>query len=207
MMKRRVKLAVNNPLFDMLLNQFLLKPITKELSSDDRQSVLEVGCGQGSTTEALLNLMPNAFVTATDIDDELIRLAEHRIKRKRVEFMVEHAAELSFDDETFDLVAAFNTLLHVPAWRKAVAEAARVLRPGGRYAVTGVSREGLKFGPFRKFVAPKSLIDPKELTKEAKKRGFRLERNFSGPRYTRLILQKVRGKGSNKMVDYRPVIR
>lgn len=204
-MKRRVKIAVNNPFWDILLRNFLIRPVMTALAGEQQRLVLEVGCGQGSTTQSLLKMMPNAFVTATDIDDEQIRLAEKRVRSQRAEFLVEHAAEMSFDDESFDLVVAFNILHHVPAWRKAVKEAARVLKPGGRYALTGISAEGLKFGPFRKFVAPRALIEPADLAKEAKKHGFRVEKDFGGPRYMRLVLQKVRGKNSPTL-DYRPVI-
>lgn len=206
MMKRRVKLAVNNPAWDILLRNVLIRPVVNSLTGEQRRLVLEVGCGQGSTTQTLLKVMPNAFITATDVDDEQIRLAEKRVHSKRAEFLVEHAAEMSFDDESFDTVVAFNTLHHVPAWRKAVKEASRVLKPGGRYALTGISADGLSFGPFRKFVAPKALITPTELAKEAKKNGFRIEHDFGGPRYMQMVLRKVRGKNSNKLVDYRPVI-
>jgi len=203
-MKRRVKLAVNNPAWDLLLRAFLIKPVISALTNDQKRLVLEVGCGQGSTTQTLLKAMPNAFITAVDIDDEQILLAEKRIKDTRAEFLVEHAAEMSFDDESFDLVVTFNTLHHVPAWRKAVREAARVLKPGGRYALTGVCAAGLKFGPFRKFVAPRALIEPADFAKEAKKHGFRIENDFGGPRYMRLVLQKVRGKSARRTIDSKP---
>lgn len=207
MMKRRVKFAVNNPAWDVLLRNVLIRPIITNIADEHRQLVLEVGCGQGSTTQTLLKTLPNAFITATDIDDEQIRLAERRVRSKRTEFLVEHAAEMSFDDECFDLVVAFNTLHHVPAWRKAVKEASRVLKPGGRFALTGISAHGLKFGPFRKFVAPKALIDQSEFADEAKRHGFRIEGDFGGPRYMRLILRKVIGKNTPSRIDYRPVIK
>lgn len=200
-MKRRVKLAVNNPAWDLILRAFLIKPVIRALTNDQKNLVLEVGCGQGSTTQTLLKAMPNAFITAVDIDDEQILLAEKRVKDERAEFLVEHAAEMSFDDESFDLVVAFNTLHHVPAWRKAVREAARVLKPGGRYALAGISADGLRFRPFRKFVAPKALIAAADFAKEAKKNGFRIESDFGGPRYMRLVLQKVRGARPRKTID------
>jgi len=205
-MKRRVKLAVNNPAWDLILRAFLIKPVIRALANDQKNLVLEVGCGQGSTTQTLLKTMPNAFITAVDIDDEQILLAEKRVKDERAEFLVEHAAEMSFDDESFDLVVAFNILHHVPAWRKAVKEASRVLKPGGRYALTGISAAGLKFGPFRKFVAPRALIERTDFAKEAKKHGFRIESDFSGPRYMRLVLQKVRGKSAKQAVIYKPAL-
>ncbi len=201
-MKRRVKIAVNNPAWDLLLRNFLIRPVVSAIAGEQRRLVLEVGCGQGSTTQTLLKTMPNAFVTATDIDDDQIRLAERRVKSKRAEFLVEHAAEMSFEDGSFDMVVAFNTLHHVPAWRKAVREAARVLRPGGQYVLTGISAEGLRLAPFRKFVAPKALIDTDDFIKEVKKNGFKVERDFSGPRYMRYILRKMQPKAVNT-IDFK----
>jgi ubiquinone/menaquinone biosynthesis C-methylase UbiE len=201
MMKRRVKIAVNNPVWDAILRGFLMKPVMNTIAEDRRMMVLEVGCGQGGSTETLLKLLPSAFITATDVDDEQICLAERRLSDKRLEFLVEHASEMSFDDDSFDLVLGFNLLHHVPAWRKAVKEAARVLKPGGRYIVTGITTRGLGFKPFRKFVAPKSLLEADDVIAEARKAGFHLSEDFSSPNYMRLVLRKVRGKHSPKTID------
>jgi SAM-dependent methyltransferase len=43
---------------------------------------------------------------------------------------------LSYPDASFDLVLTSETLEHVPDWRLAIAETARVLRPGGRHVFT-----------------------------------------------------------------------
>jgi len=191
MMKTRVKLAVNNPIWDTILRAALLRGIDRKLAADDRLTVLEVGCGRGGTTELLLKMLPNAFITATDVDDEQIRLAERHVSDKRVEFMVEHAAELSFDDTMFDLVTGFNTLHHVPAWRKVVIEAARVLKPGGRFAVTGITERGLKNSVFRRFVAPKSVISTEDVIQEAGQHGLALRHDLSNPLYMRLVFRRV----------------
>lgn len=53
-----------------------------------------------------------------------------------VEFVLGDATALPFEDGTFDAVVAAFVLLHLAAPERAVAEAARVLRPGGRAAFT-----------------------------------------------------------------------
>jgi ubiquinone/menaquinone biosynthesis C-methylase UbiE len=55
------------------------------------------------------------------------RLAEHSHAAARQG----DATQLPFDDETFDFVVSFLMLHHVVDWEKAIAEVARVLRPGG----------------------------------------------------------------------------
>jgi ubiquinone/menaquinone biosynthesis C-methylase UbiE len=191
MMKKRVKLAVNNPFWDLILQRLLLRPINHEITSEERLNVLEVGCGRGGTTEILLKFLPNSFITAVDIDDEQIHLAERHIRDKRVEFLVEHAAETSFSDAIFDLVTSFNTLHHIPAWRKAIAETARILKPGGIFVLTAVNRLGLANYLFRKFVSPKSLFDTAEVIAEAARCGLRIKKNYSHPRYMRLVFRRV----------------
>ena len=50
----------------------------------------------------------------------------------RVDVRQADASQLPFPDESFDAVVSFIMLHHVIAWEKAVAEAVRVLRAGGR---------------------------------------------------------------------------
>ncbi|MFH1047698.1 MAG: class I SAM-dependent methyltransferase [Patescibacteria group bacterium] len=199
-MKTRVKIAVNNPIWDVILRSLLLRGLQQKIAVDDRLTVLEVGCGRGGTTKILLDLLPNAFITATDVDDAQIVLAERYLNNSRVEFMVEHGAELSFDDETFDLVTEFNTLHHIPAWRKAIAEAARVLKPGGKFCFAGITAQGLSNPVFRRFVAPKSVITKQEVLREAKNFGLELRHDLSHPLYMRCILQRVLIKPKTKRI-------
>jgi ubiquinone/menaquinone biosynthesis C-methylase UbiE len=63
-------------------------------------------------------------------------LAHARANVPGVEFLLGDATALPFDDESFDAVVAAFVLLHLGAPERAVAEAARVLRPEGRAAFT-----------------------------------------------------------------------
>ncbi len=191
MMKTRVKISVNNPIWDSVLRNLLMRKIDAKISTEDRLTVLEVGCGRGGTTEYLLKLLPNSYITATDVDDEQIVAAERHINNRRVEFMVEHAAEMSFDDAMFDLVTEFNTLHHVSAWKKAVSEASRVLKPGGRFCIAGITAKGLSNPAFRSFVSPKTLVNTADVIKEADKHGLALRFDASHPLYMRCIFLRV----------------
>jgi ubiquinone/menaquinone biosynthesis C-methylase UbiE len=200
MMKTRVKIAVNNPLWDIILCGVLMRGVSESIADDSRLAVLEIGCGRGGSTEALLKKLPNSFITAIDIDDAQIKIAERRIRDKRVEFLVEHAVETSFDDEMFDLVTGFNILHHILQWQSSVEEAARVLKPGGRYVVTGITDQGLSNGVFRRFVAPKSIFNLEELIQTAGKCGLALRQDLSNPLYMRLIFQRVPTKPERPMI-------
>jgi ubiquinone/menaquinone biosynthesis C-methylase UbiE len=101
-----------------------------QLSGD----VLEIGSGSGAMAAELLQSFPDTRLTATDYDASMVDVARERLSGfgDRVEVQHADARELPFPDESFDVVMSFIMLHHVMDWEKALAEAARVLRPGGR---------------------------------------------------------------------------
>lgn len=95
---------------------------------------LEIGAGSGAMTAQLLTLYPKFRMIATDNDAELVGTAEQILAGygKRASVQWADAAQLPFEDGRFDLVLSAAMLHHVIEWDKALAEAVRVLRPGGR---------------------------------------------------------------------------
>jgi SAM-dependent methyltransferase len=96
------------------------------------QKVLDVCCGTGLVAAAAMER--GAMVTAIDIAEDMIMAA--RAKGLPADFRVGDAEALAFPAASFDRVVCNFGLFHVPEPDKAIAEAARVLRPGGRYAFT-----------------------------------------------------------------------
>ncbi|MGH9046809.1 MAG: class I SAM-dependent methyltransferase [Acidimicrobiales bacterium] len=99
--------------------------------------VLEVGPGYGATTDVLYQRA--ARLTAVEIDPELVDLLRERFAGSPVVEVVEgDATSLEFPDGRFSGAFSFTMLHHVPTTEmqdQLFAEVARVLRPGGLFAV------------------------------------------------------------------------
>lgn len=100
-----------------------------ELSGD----VLEIGGGSGAMAERLARMYPRSRVTMTDVDDAMVDSARARLARlPNAGVRRADSTALPYGEESFDVVVSFLMLHHVIDWEAAIAEAARVLRPGGR---------------------------------------------------------------------------
>lgn len=104
--------------------------------ADLRGDVLELGSGSGTMAKALLDEYPSVRLVATDPDPAMTTVARRRLAPygERVQVLEADATSLPFASSTFDAVVSFIMLHHVINWEHAIAETARVLRPGGIFA-------------------------------------------------------------------------
>lgn len=102
-----------------------------ELLAGRKGAVLDIGCGEGKFTRSLTAIYDN--VTGIDVKERAIDKAKAAAaaEGKDVEFLVGDARALPFADAAFDTVVISNSLHHIPGPDKGLAEAARVLKPGG----------------------------------------------------------------------------
>lgn len=96
---------------------------------------LDVGCGNGAFTEELIARCAPAAVTAIDPSDDQLAYARTRPSARMANFRAGDAQKLPFDKDTFDVAASALVIAFLPDPGAAVAEMARVVRPGG--LVTG----------------------------------------------------------------------
>lgn len=96
--------------------------------------VLELGCGPGGPT--ILQLAERFSVTGVDISIEQIKLARKNVPKAR--FICADMCQLKFPPASFDAVAAFYSIIHVPREEHAslLKSIATWLRPGGLLVAT-----------------------------------------------------------------------
>src|SRR6266702_3035677 len=103
-------------------------PALRELLPEPGHRTLDLGCGEGRVSRYLRSL--GHRVAGADAAPTMVRLAAgHQDASPAV---LADAAALPFRDDAFDLVVAYMCLHDIDRMPSAVAEAARVLEPGGR---------------------------------------------------------------------------
>jgi len=97
--------------------------------------VLDAACGAGYGS-ALLARAGATRVIGVDADGRTTEYAERRHASDRTSFLVQDATALAFEPGSFDLVASFETIEHVPDPEALVAGFARVLEDDGRLVIS-----------------------------------------------------------------------
>jgi len=100
-----------------------------------RGRMLDIGTGPGRIPIMLAERVAAGTVVGVDASHEMLKLARRYGAQSavagRVSFEFADAKQLPFDDNSFDTVFSNTIMHHIPQPRAMVAEAARVLRPGG----------------------------------------------------------------------------
>jgi ubiquinone/menaquinone biosynthesis C-methylase UbiE len=116
--------------------QAMLRGYLADLTIPAGSAVLDVGCGTGPVSRYLAGLAGVGSVTGVDPSPLfLARARELSATVPHLTFLEADGRCLPFEAGTFNVVVFHTTLSHVPAPEQALAEAFRVLAPGGLLAV------------------------------------------------------------------------
>ena len=111
-----------------------------DFGSTAGQSVLEVGVGLG--TDHVEFARAGAKLHGIDLTEKGVALVRQRLELEGLDsdLQVADAEQLPFEDDSFDIVYSWGVLHHTPDTPRAMREAVRVLRPGGRLCVMVYAR-------------------------------------------------------------------
>ena len=117
--------------FAMAADQAMIE-LVRSVSPAPASSVLDLCCGHGAMTAKLCEL--GCRVTGLDFSEEM--LAHAKNNAPNATYRNGDAQSLPFGDESFDAVLCNCGIMHLPDQPKALAEARRVLKPGGTFGMT-----------------------------------------------------------------------
>lgn len=123
-------------LYDRLLVPLIFQPYADDLAARaaqrDARRVLELAAGTGVVTRQLVARLPaDTDLVATDLNPAMLEQAQRTGVARPVRWQAADAMDLPFDDAAFDLVVCQFGIMFFPDRVAALAEARRVLRPGG----------------------------------------------------------------------------
>ncbi len=151
-------------------------------------TILELAAGTGIVTELIMEKFPNTKITVTDLNPDMLKVAQEKITGGNIEWAIVNAEEIPYGDNTFDCVICQFGIMFVPERQKMVNESYRVLKPGGtllfntwdsmeNMATAGIIRNTItgffKDDPPTFYNIPFSMYEPSEMEGYLKNAGFK----------------------------------
>lgn len=177
------KALMNNPVRAALQRRYEATLLQRLGGLVERKRVLEIGCGRGVGTEIIFERFRASEVHAFDVDPDMVDQARKRLARylpNRLKLYVGDAAAIDEPNASFDGVFDFGIIHHIPNWKDAVAEVARVLKPRGKFYFEEVTSHALGRWFYRTFLEhPQSQhwFDKDQFVDELERQGIKVGRN------------------------------
>lgn len=159
-----------------------------------RVRLLDIGCGGGLLTEEFASM--GCQVTGIDISPQSIAVARAHAVRSglSIDYRVGSGTNLDFSDASFEAVSCCDVLEHIRDWKQVIAEAARVLVPGGLFLFDTINRTlnsrvtfifGLQEFPLTALMPSdthvwKMFITPDEISAALQEEGMQVEDLMGG---------------------------
>ena len=148
------------------------------LTLTDDANVLDVGCGGGANVARLLKRCPQGTVTGIDYSPVSVKKSTEvnaaAITAGRCRVLEGNASALPFDDNSFDIVTAFETVYFWPDIEECFRGVRRILKEGGRFAIVNED-DGLTGNneKWEKMIDGMHTYTPDELRMHLTAAGFR----------------------------------
>lgn len=124
-------------IYDRFLEPLLFGPYAEDIAvraaALNPRHVLETAAGTGLVTVRLAELLPDAQLIVTDLNEPMLDVAASKFDRPQVQFQQADAQHLPFENDSFDVVVCQFGVMFFPDRIAAYREARRVLKPGGHF--------------------------------------------------------------------------
>ena len=129
---------------EYVVGKDFLNEVKRNLNNlTDLGEVLEIGCGTGYFTEAIVNNSRHVF--ATDLSEELLEAAKKRLSNnERITFQKENGMAITFASNKFDTVFMANVIHVIENPQRVLQECYRVLKDNGLLVITSFTNHGMK---------------------------------------------------------------
>jgi demethylmenaquinone methyltransferase/2-methoxy-6-polyprenyl-1,4-benzoquinol methylase len=133
-----------NALMSLGLHRHWRRRAVDALLARGGRDFLDIGCGTGDVTLAVLRRAPQARLTGIDLSEPMLEAARAKTLAAgcaaRAAYQTGDATALAFANQSFDGIVTAFCLRNVVDHSRAMAEMHRVLRPGGTLAILELTR-------------------------------------------------------------------
>jgi tocopherol O-methyltransferase len=122
---------------DSLINHSKL--VAEKLNIQPGNRVLDAGCGTGGTSRYIAenyDVSVEGILLSPSLLEKARELSARSLRGNRISFFIKDYTDTGYEDESFDRIFAIESQCHAVAKEKFIAEAHRILKPGGRLVVS-----------------------------------------------------------------------
>ena len=139
-----------NDVMSLGVHRFWKKNLLNMMNPSSKQNLIDVACGTGDIAKLFVNNNNNlSQITCVDPNKKMIQKGKEKLNNfKNIKWIISAAEKLPLPDNTFDFYTISFGLRNAKSLDKALSEAYRVLKPGGRYLCLEFSKiqnSGLNF--------------------------------------------------------------
>jgi demethylmenaquinone methyltransferase/2-methoxy-6-polyprenyl-1,4-benzoquinol methylase len=124
-----------NDFMSLGIHRLWKKSLLNMMNSSPNQRLIDVACGTGDIAKLFLkHVNKSSEITCVDPNKGMIRKGKEKLNNfKNLKWVIASAEKLPMDDNIFDFYTISFGLRNTTDLNKAISEAYRVLKPGGRY--------------------------------------------------------------------------
>ncbi|MBY8983530.1 MAG: class I SAM-dependent methyltransferase [Candidatus Lokiarchaeota archaeon] len=122
----------------------LQKWVFSKIQLREHERVLELGCGTGQLwLENFRNVPLTCSIVLSDFSKKMLGKAKENVQPLNlpIKFEIIDAEKIPYPNQVFDVVIGCHMLYHIPNIEKALIAINRILKPGGRFISTTISRQ------------------------------------------------------------------